>query len=190
MEGATAMVKLELLLATELTPYSVLTAIAAVPAVARFAAGILTEQERVELLQEPTSGVLQPFHVTTDPFVIPVPVTTSVTGLGLPAGAVDGLRFVMLGAPAKVNVEPKELTPSALHTVIRGVPTDCRLGTVASREDELPYQDGSVVLPNFTMDPVVNPDPAMVTETVLGLFAVAPLGLRDVMLGGATVANA
>jgi hypothetical protein len=151
---------------------------------------MVAEQE-VTLGQVPVSGVLRPFQVTTDPAVKPLPAMATVTGLALPVVADAGVRLVMMGAAATVNVDPVEATPSELTTVIWGVPAVRReeAGTVASREVELPYQEVSCSVPNFTIDVVVKLLPAMVTDTGLVLPTVAVAGVRVVTTGAALMVN-
>jgi hypothetical protein len=115
----------------------------------------------------------------------------TVTGLALPVVALAGVRLVMIGAAATVNVEPVEATPSELTTVIWGVPAVRRevAGTVASREDELPNQDVRVRAPNLTTEVLVKLLPAIVTDTALGLPTVAVAGVRVVIAGAALMVN-
>ena len=193
MAGALAMVSVE---PAELTPSAVRTVIVADPAVARYEAGTVAEQEVLEQDPTATSGVFRPFHITEDPLVNAVPVTTSGPDIVLPMVTVAGARVVMTGAAAITNVLEPEVAPLGVCTVIMALPAAKRSdeGTVATREVALEYIEVSVdttppgTVVHFTMDASVKWFPVMVTDRP-GLPAVAVAGEMLVLVGVAVTLN-
>lgn len=65
-------------------------------------------------------SVVLPFHLTTEVLAYPLPEMTTVW-VGLPAAMVDTERLLIVGGVAMTKLEPAELTPSAVLTLITAV---------------------------------------------------------------------
>ena len=132
------------------------------------------------------------FHFTAYPLTNPVPVM--VTGrLVLPAAAVDGETQLMTGALATTSVWELETTPSKLTTVTVAVPVlRSAVGTVTVQavvvqEDPVRVEVTPQIF-HVTVDPLVNPVPAIINGDPARLPAVA-VPVMPVVAGAGAMVN-
>ena len=168
----------------DVTPFST-TVTFAVPTAAMRLAG--TWAVNCEALAKLVVSAV-PFHCTMALETKPVPLTVSVKAAA-PAVAVFGLRDVMTGPAAMVNVAPADVTPFST-TVTVTVPGEAMrfAGTWAVNWLEFTKVVVSAVLFHWTIAPERKPVPFTV-RTKAGPPAVAAGGLRELITGPVTMVN-